>query len=215
MLGILAPSAGTVRVDGRAIHGYRRLERARLIQPVFQDPYSSLNPRMTVGDTIAAPLEIQAGSTSRARRERVRELMNAVGLPPHLVSAYPAQMSGGQRQRVAIARALAIRPKILICDEPTSALDVSVQAQVLNLIDSLKQRFNLTIVLISHNLAVINHLAHRVAVMYAGKIVEYGTTDEIFNAARHPYTRTLLDAMLVPKAGQRLPDAAPYSEPVV
>ncbi|TAM88194.1 MAG: ABC transporter ATP-binding protein, partial [Candidimonas sp.] len=153
--------------------------------------------------------------TSRARRERVRELMNAVGLPPHLVSAYPAQMSGGQRQRVAIARALAIRPKILICDEPTSALDVSVQAQVLNLIDSLKQRFNLTIVLISHNLAVINHLAHRVAVMYAGKIVEYGTTDEIFNAARHPYTRTLLDAMLVPKAGQRLPDAAPYSEPVV
>ncbi|TAM89330.1 MAG: ATP-binding cassette domain-containing protein, partial [Candidimonas sp.] len=101
MLGILAPSAGTVRVDGRAIHGYRRLERARLIQPVFQDPYSSLNPRMTVGDTIAAPLEIQAGSTSRARRERVRELMNAVGLPPHLVSAYPAQMSGGQRQRVA------------------------------------------------------------------------------------------------------------------
>lgn len=214
MLGILPPTSGTVRVDGRAIHDFGRRERARLIQPVFQDPYSSLNPRMTVGDIIAAPLEVQADGNRRMRRERVQELMHSVGLPPHLLGAYPGQMSGGQRQRVAIARALAIQPKILICDEPTSALDVSVQAQVLNLIASLKERFNLTIVMVSHNLAVINHLAHHVAVMYAGKVVEYNTAEAIFDHPRHPYTRTLIDAMLVPRAGQRLPDVTPYSETI-
>ena len=218
LLGIEDPTSGTVRIDGRAISSYGRLERARLIQPVFQDPYSSLNPRSTVADTIAAPLEIQHQGNARTRRERVHELMEAVGLPPHLYNAYPGQLSGGQRQRVAIARALSIQPKILICDEPTSALDVSVQAQVLNLIASLKQRFELTIVLVSHNLAVIYHLAHHIAVMQAGQIVEYGSTDDIFERAQHPYTRTLLGAMLVPTAGQRLrahaletPQAVPLS----
>jgi peptide/nickel transport system ATP-binding protein len=212
MLGIEPPSTGMVRVDGRPISDYGRLERARLIQPVFQDPYSSLNPRMTIGATITAPLEVQSEGNARSRRARADELMAAVGLPAHLFDAFPGQMSGGQRQRVAIARALAIRPKILICDEPTSALDVSVQSQVLNLIASLKQQFNLTIVLISHNLAVINHLAHHVAVMYAGQIVEYGPTDDIFLHARHRYTQTLLDAVLVPEPGQRLPDITSYSE---
>lgn len=212
MLGIEPPSTGAVRIDGRPITDYPRLERARLIQPVFQDPYSSLNPRMTIGSTIMAPLDVQSEGRPRARRARAHELMSAVGLPAHLFDAFPGQLSGGQRQRVAIARALAIRPKILICDEPTSALDVSVQSQVLNLIAALKRQFNLTIVLISHNLAVINHLAHHVAVMHAGRIVEYGPTDDIFLRAHHPYTRALLDAVLVPEPGQRLPDVVPYSE---
>lgn len=205
ILGVDVPTSGSVRVGGRLMSSYRRLERARLIQPVFQDPYSSLNPRMTVGDIIIAPLDVQGDGDRRSRRARAEELMEAVGLPPYLFNAYPGQMSGGQRQRVAIARALSVRPKILVCDEPTSALDVSVQAQVLNLIASLKQRFNLTIVLISHNLAVINHLAHNVAVMHAGRIVEYGTTDDIFFNARDPYTQTLLRAVLTPESGRGLP----------
>jgi peptide/nickel transport system ATP-binding protein len=211
MLGIEEPTSGTVRIAGRAIASYGRLERARLIQPVFQDPYSSLNPRMTIGDTIVAPLAIQSEGSARTRREHAEGLMADVGLSPHLFGAYPGQLSGGQRQRVAIARALAIKPKILICDEPTSALDVSVQAQVLNLIAALKERFNLTIVLISHNLAVIHHMAHRIAVMQTGQIVEHGDTDAIFNHARHPYTRTLLGAMLVPKADQRLQSGSPWT----
>lgn len=196
MLGIEPPTSGTVRVGGRPMDGYRRLERARLIQPVFQDPYSSLNPRATVSDIITAPLEVQREGSARSRRARADELMAAVGLPAHLVHSYPGQLSGGQRQRVAIARALSIRPQILICDEPTSALDVSVQAQVLNLIAGIKRRMNLTIVLISHNLAVINYLAQNVAVMHEGRIVEYGATDDIFMRPQHDYTKTLLRAML-------------------
>ncbi len=206
VLGIESPTAGTIRINGKAISSYGRLERARLIQPVFQDPYSSLNPRMTVGSIISAPLEVQSQGTVQSRRNKVDELMAAVGLSSHLRSAFPGQLSGGQGQRVAIARALVIEPQILVCDEPTSALDVSVQSQVLNLIAALKESLNLTVILISHNLAVVNHLAHRVAVMYLGRIVESGATETIFSQARHPYTHALMDAVLAPEPGQRLPD---------
>lgn len=212
LLGIEAPSAGTVAVDGRPIAAYGRLARAALIQPVFQDPYSSLNPRMTVGRIISAPLEVRGEGTRATRLERVLALMETVGLPSHLVNTYPGAMSGGQRQRVAIARALIGDPRILICDEPTSALDVSVQSQILNLLDRLRRELGLTMVLISHNLAVIYHLADRVAVMYLGRVVEEGRTDEIFAAPRHPYTATLLDAVLPPIAGARLPDLASGAE---
>jgi peptide/nickel transport system ATP-binding protein len=205
LLGIEPPTAGTITVEGRPISAYTRLERAHLIQPIFQDPYSSLNPRRTVAATIASPLEVRGTGTSRSRMAAVQRLMESVGLARYLAGAYPMQLSGGQRQRVAIARALICEPKILVCDEPTSALDVSVQAQILNLIAGLHRSFNLTIVLITHNLAVVSHLADRVAVMYLGRIVEAGTSDDIFAAPRHPYTRELLRAVLRPEPGMRLP----------
>ena len=212
LLGIEAPSSGTVAIDGQPVSAYSRLARAALIQPVFQDPYSSLNPRMTIGRIVAAPLEVRGQGTRAIRLQRVLALMETVGLGRHLVNAYPGAMSGGQRQRVAIARALIGEPRILICDEPTSALDVSVQSQILNLLGKLRRELGLTMILISHNLAVIHHLADRVAVMYLGRIIEEGRTDEIFAAPRHPYTAALLDAVLPAVAGARLPDLAVGAE---
>jgi len=206
ILGIERPSAGEVRIAGRDIAAFPPRERARLIQPIFQDPYSSLNPRATVAQAIAAPLEIQGTGDRRGRAEAVGRMIEDVGLPPYLANAYPVQLSGGQRQRVAIARALIGTPRILVCDEPTSALDVSVQSQILNLLIELHRRLRLTMVLISHNLAVVSHLADRVAVMYLGRIVEIGATDAIFRHPRHPYTRELLRAMLVPGRGRGLPE---------
>ncbi|QDC02211.1 oligopeptide/dipeptide ABC transporter ATP-binding protein [Mesorhizobium sp. 8] len=206
LLGIEQPSAGEVSIGGRAISAFSPRERARLIQPIFQDPYSSLNPRATVSAAIAAPLEIRNWGDARSRAAAVARMMDAVGLPRYLVHAYPMQLSGGQRQRVAIARALIGEPRILICDEPTSALDVSVQSQILNLLIELHKTFKLTMVLISHNLAVVSHLADRVAVMYLGRIVEIGETDAVFNRPRHPYTRELLRAMLLPGHGKGLPE---------
>jgi peptide/nickel transport system ATP-binding protein len=206
LLGIEEPSAGTVLIDGRSIDTYGRLERAKLIQPVFQDPYSSLNPRMTVEAIIGAPLQVRGEGSANTRRLRVRELVGEVGLPQHLVQAYPSQLSGGQRQRVAIARALIAEPKILICDEPTSALDVSVQSQILNLLLDLRRDLGLTYVFISHNLAVVEHMATRVAVMYLGRIVERGTSRAIFDHPHHPYTDALLKAVLPPRPGSRLPE---------
>jgi len=208
LLGIEAPTSGEVLIDGRPITAYGRRARAKLIQPVFQDPYSSLNPRMTVAATIAAPLAIQGIGDARTHEAAVLRMMDAVGLPRYLANAYPVQLSGGQRQRVAIARALIGEPKILVCDEPTSALDVSVQSQILNLLIDPHPTFKLTIILISHNLAVVSHLADRVAVMYLGRVVEIGATDEIFAAPRHPYTRELLRAMLLPQRGKGLPELA-------
>ncbi len=212
LLGVEEPTAGTVLVDGRPITAYSRLERAKLIQPVFQDPYSSLNPRMTVEAIIAAPLQVRGEGTRTSRRNRVQELAAEVGLPKHLIDAYPSQLSGGQRQRVAIARALIGEPKILICDEPTSALDVSVQSQILNLLHRLRQELNLTMILISHNLAVVHHLADEVAVMYLGQIVERGPSDAIFKHPHHPYTDALLKAVLAPRPGSRLPDLGLQAE---
>jgi peptide/nickel transport system ATP-binding protein len=185
-----------------------RRERARLIQPVFQDPMSSLNPRRRVGDIVALPL-IAAGGVGRPeRRERVAAMLAQVGLSADMARRYPAQLSGGQRQRVAIARALVVQPSILICDEPTSALDVSVQAQILNLLADLRAALNLTLVLISHNLAVVEHVADEVAVMYLGRIIEHDEAQTVFGHPRHPYTKALLASVLTPEPGLGLPDVA-------
>jgi len=205
LLGLGEPNAGHITIGGRPISSYSRLERAALIQPIFQDPYSSLNPRMTIAAIIGAPLEVRRIGSPASRPGAVRRMMDAVGLAADLSGAYPMQLSGGQRQRVAIARALIGEPKILVCDEPTSALDVSVQSQILNLIAGLYREFNLTVILITHNLAVVSHLADRVAVMYLGRIVEIGACGDIFAAPRHPYTRELLRAALPVQAGVALP----------
>ena len=206
MLGLLAPSGGTVQIDGRSLAAMDRRERARLIQPVFQDPMSSLNPRRRVGDIVAVPLAAHGGIGGGERRRRVMAMLERVGLSAATAARFPAQLSGGQRQRVAIARALVIEPRILICDEPTSALDVSVQAQILNLLVELRAEFNLTLVFISHNLAVVEHIADEVAVMYLGRIVEQSESDAVFRAPRHPYTRALLASVLTPEPGLGIPD---------
>jgi peptide/nickel transport system ATP-binding protein len=206
ILGIEEATTGTVAFGQKSVAAFGRLERAKLVQPVFQDPYSSLNPRTPISRIVAAPLEVRGIGSSSSRRERVRAMMNAVGLDEHFMHVYPSQLSGGQRQRVAIARALIGEPDMLLCDEPTSALDVSVQSQILNLLARLKHELGLTLILISHNLAVVNHLADRVAVMYLGRIVEHGPTEDVFGSARHPYTAALLASVLSPRPGTRLPD---------
>lgn len=206
ILGLLPPTAGSVLVDGRALAGMRRRDRARLIQPVFQDPTSSLNPRRSVGDVVALPLDAAGGVRGKARRQRVHEMLERVGLSAATAESRPGQLSGGQRQRVAIARALVLEPRILVCDEPTSALDVSVQAQILNLLVELRAAMNLTLVFISHNLAVVEHMADDVAVMYLGRVVERDRTDRVFGARRHPYTRALIASVLTPEPGLGLPE---------
>ena len=203
LLGLAAPDAGQVRLFGDPIAGMDRRQRARLIQPVFQDPMSSLNPRRRVRDIVALPLDVQ-GETKRD--EKVADMLARVGLAPELGARYPAELSGGQRQRVAIARALVLRPRVVVCDEPTSALDVSVQAQILNLLMELKQELQLTIVFISHNLAVVQHVADTVAVMYLGRVVERAPADKLFAMAEHPYTRALLASVLTAEPGLGLPD---------
>ena len=205
LLGLLPPSGGSIRFAGRPIGEVGRSEIAARVQPVFQDPYSSLNPRKTLGQIVGLPLAVHRIGGEAERRARVAEIMGLVGLAPHLVHAYPNQLSGGQRQRVAIARALAIQPDIVVFDEPTSALDVSVQAQILNLLLELRQTLNLTYVFISHDLAVVEHIADRVAVMYLGRLVELGETARIFENPRHPYTETLLRSILTPDPGLGLP----------
>ena len=206
LLGLLAPSAGEIFVAGRPVASLGARALARCVQPVFQDPYSSLNPRRTIGAIIAAPLVVHRMGDAAQRRAEVERLMSLVGLPPRLYLSYPGQLSGGQRQRVAIARALIMRPKMVICDEPTSALDVSVQSQILNLLGDLQQTFGLTYILISHNLAVVEHIATRVAVMYLGRIVEENETEALFRTPRHPYTKALLASVLTPEPGLGVPD---------
>ena len=205
LLGIHAPTSGCVTFAGKDLKELDRREIARQIQPVFQDPYSSLNPRKTVEDLIALPLDIRAQATSSQRREAVVEIMGLVGLSRRSIHAYPSQLSGGQRQRVAIARALITRPELVVCDEPTSALDVSVQAQILNLLQDLKDKLNLTYVFISHDLNVVRHFSDRVAVMYLGRVVELGNTEEVLGRSLHPYTRKLKQGVLVPDPSHRLP----------
>ncbi|WP_158747039.1 ABC transporter ATP-binding protein [Acidisphaera sp. L21] len=205
LLGLLPPSDGTVRVDGQNLANMDRRERAKLIQPVFQDPMSSLNPRRRVNDLIGLPLMVQ-GIRGGEQQRRVAKMLERVGLSPETGTRYPAQLSGGQRQRVAIARALVNQPRILVCDEPTSALDVSVQAQILNLLGDLRAEFDLTLVFISHNLAVVEHIADELAVMYLGRIVEHGPSEDVFRAPQHPYTRALLASVLTPEPGLGLPE---------
>jgi peptide/nickel transport system ATP-binding protein len=208
LLGLQAPTGGEVLLDGRPLEATPMRRRARRIQPVFQDPYASLNPRRSVGDIIRRPLDVHGVGEPARRRIEVEGMMERVGLAPRLYHSYPGQLSGGQRQRVAIARALVVRPQLLVCDEPTSALDVSVQSQILNLLRDLRDEMGLTYLVITHDLGVVEHLATRVAVMYAGEIVEIGDKDAIFRDPRHPYTRILLDSVLTLRPGAGVPDTA-------
>ncbi len=206
LLGLEAPTGGEILVEGRPIADIGRKELARRIQPVFQDPYASLNPRKPIESIISLPLRVHGIGDSAERADAVARIMEIVGLPPRFRTSYPNQLSGGQRQRVAIARALIMRPEIVICDEPTSALDVSVQSQILNLLLDLRGEFGLTYLLITHDLAVVEHLATRVAVMYLGRIVEKAPTEALFSGPAHPYTRILLDSVLTPEPHLGLPD---------
>jgi oligopeptide/dipeptide ABC transporter ATP-binding protein len=199
MLRLIEPTAGRVLFEGAdlgALDAAALRARRRALQIIFQDPYSSLNPTMTVGEILAEPLRLHrlAGSAA-AVRDRVAGLLRIVGLDPAHARRYPHEFSGGQRQRIGIARALAVEPRLIVCDEAVSALDVSVQAQVVNLMMDLQQRFGLAYVFIAHDLAVVRHIATRVAVMYLGRIVEIGDKEAIFERPRHPYTRALLDAV--------------------
>lgn len=206
MMGLIQPTAGEVRLNGKRLADIPRLEVASRIQYVFQDPYSALNPRHSIGRIIEQPLRIHGIGTSAERAQKARKLLDVVGLPQRLIDSPPSQLSGGQRQRVVIARALALRPDILVCDEPTSALDVSVQSQILNLLLDLRSEFGLTYVFVSHNLAVVEHMATSVAVMYLGRIVEQAATAELFGNPQHPYTRALLHSVLTPDPGAGIPD---------
>jgi peptide/nickel transport system ATP-binding protein len=206
LLGLLPPERGSIRLAGEDIGRLPRRALARRIQPVFQDPYSSLNPRRTVAAIVAAPLAVQGIGDVAERRAKALALLHRVGLSRRHADGYPNELSGGQRQRVAIARALVVEPEIVLLDEPTSALDVSVQSQILNLLLDLRRDFGLTYVFISHNLAVVEHIATRVAVMYLGRIVEMTDSGSLFRTPRHPYTRALLDSVLTPEPGLGVPD---------
>jgi peptide/nickel transport system ATP-binding protein len=222
LVGLDVPTGGSIRLAGREVSGLSGGERRQLaatVQYVFQDPVSSLNPRKTVRQTLEAPMRHLAGLDRAARAARLRELMDAVNLSTAFLDRYPHEFSGGQAQRVGIARALAAEPRLIVLDEPVSALDVSVQAQVLNLLDELKRHYGLTYLFISHDLSVVESVSDRTAVMYFGRIVEFGARHEIFGRPRHPYTRLLLDSAPVPgrrrvRAEERaadLPD--PYDPP--
>ena len=204
------PTAGTAVFEGEDIFSMSRSRLRRLrrdIQIVLQDPYSSLNPRMTVGDIVGEPFDIHPDVAPKGeRRARVQDLLERVGLDPDHVNRYPHQFSGGQRQRIGIARGLALRPRVIICDEPVSALDVSVQAQVINLLEDLQDDFDLSYLFIAHDLSVVRHTSDRVAVMYLGRIVEQGTEAEIYEHPTHPYTQALLSAAPSPDPAQRSVD---------
>ncbi|MFI1162617.1 ABC transporter ATP-binding protein [Streptomyces sp. NPDC020801] len=208
------PTAGEIRYRGEDITrlSSRALKAVRRnIQMVFQDPYTSLNPRMTVGDIVGEPYEIHPEVAPKGdRRRRVQELLDVVGLDPEYVNRYPHQFSGGQRQRIGIARGLALRPEIIVADEPVSALDVSVQAQVINLMDRLQAEFELSYVFIAHDLSIVRHISDRVGVMYLGRIVEIGSDTEIYEHPTHPYTQALLSAVPVPD-----PDAREHRDRIV
>lgn len=198
MLRLLEPTAGSVEFDGQDLlaMGKRDLVRMRReMQMIFQDPYSSLNPRHTVGSIIGAPFDVQGVKPDGGVMKAVQSLMERVGLNPEHYNRYPNEFSGGQRQRIGIARAIALQPKLIVCDEPVSALDVSIQAQVLNLLDDIQKEFGIAYVFVAHDLSVVRHISDRVAVMYLGKIMELTTRDQLYSAPLHPYTHALLSAV--------------------
>jgi oligopeptide transport system ATP-binding protein len=198
---LLEPTAGVIHFGDTDVRRLRRgpLKKYRRdVQFIFQDPYASLNPRMTFGEIMAEPLVIHGIGNRREREARSKEMLKTVGLSPEHIHRYPHEFSGGQRQRVGIARALMLRPKMIVCDEPVSALDVSIQAQIINLLEDLQEEFGLTYLFIAHDLAVVRHICDRVAVMYLGKIVELGGWREVYNTPNHPYTQSLLSAVPVP-----------------
>ena len=206
LLRLIEPTSGALQMgdaDLMALDSSAMRARRRDLQLIFQDPYASLNPRMTIAQTLAEPLKVHGLHRGR-EAERVAELLSVVGLRPDFAQRYPHEFSGGQRQRIGIARALAVEPKLIVCDEAVSALDVSVQAQVINLLQDLQRRFGLSYLFIAHDLAVVKHIATRVAVMYLGRVVEIGNKDDVFSAPRHPYTEALLQSIPLPSPGPRL-----------
>jgi oligopeptide/dipeptide ABC transporter ATP-binding protein len=201
ILRLIEPSAGTVAFDGRDLLALRGAELRRMrrrMQIIFQDPYSSLNPRMTVLDIVGEALAVHGLAKGAEREKRVKELLERVGLAARYVNRYPHEFSGGQRQRIGVARALALNPDFIVCDEAVSALDVSVQAQVINLLMDLRQELGLAYLFIAHDLSVVRHISHRIAVMYLGEIVETARSDDLFARPLHPYTQALLSAVPVP-----------------
>jgi oligopeptide transport system ATP-binding protein len=205
ILQLLEPTEGHVLFEGKDLTQLSRgeLRQARRdMQMIFQDPYASLNPRMTVGNIVGEPLEVHSIGSSRERRERVKELLNLVGLNPYFIKRYPHEFSGGQRQRIGVARALATNPSFIVADEPISALDVSIQAQVVNLLDDLKAELGLTYLFIAHDLSMVRYISDRVAVMYLGRIVELSERDEVYDHPLHPYTQALLSAIPIPDPGK-------------
>lgn len=201
ILQLYRPTAGEVLFEGKdlaKLQGEDLRKMRRNMQMIFQDPYASLNPRMTVGDIIGEPLEVHNIAKGKEKKERVQELLQIVGLNPYFVNRYPHEFSGGQRQRIGVARALAVQPDFIVCDEPISALDVSIQAQIINLLEELQTKFNLTYLFIAHDLSVVRHISDRVAVMYLGKIVELTDRYALYNNPLHPYTKALLSAVPIP-----------------
>lgn len=206
ILRLIEPSSGSVLLDGEPVTGITATQlhrRRREMQIIFQDPYASLNPRRTVLETLREPLDLHRIGAADERRQRVEELVQIVGLRPDVLSRYPHEFSGGQRQRIGIARALCLNPKFIVADEAVSALDVSVQAQVLNLIHDLQERFGIAFLFISHDLAVVQHISHHVAVMYLGRVVESAPARQLYASPKHPYTQALLSAVPVPDPGRR------------
>jgi oligopeptide transport system ATP-binding protein len=206
LLRLIEPTAGEINFNGKNLLKLSPRElrdMRREMQIIFQDPYASLNPRMRVGQIVGEGLEIHKLAAGRKKRDRVMELLNQVGLREEHYDRYPHEFSGGQRQRIGIARALAVNPKFIVADEPVSSLDVSIQAQIINLLQELQEKMHLTYFFISHDLRVVEHISHRVAIMYLGKIVEIAPSDKIYQAAEHPYTRALLSAVPMPDPGRK------------
>jgi oligopeptide/dipeptide ABC transporter ATP-binding protein len=202
---LLEPTSGSIKFEGEEISGFSRRQMRSMrtdVQMIFQDPYSSLNPRHTIGTIVGAPFRIQKAKTENGIKAAVQDIMARVGLNPEHYNRYPHEFSGGQRQRIGIARAVALRPKLIVCDEPVSALDVSIQAQVVNLLEDLQSEFNLAYIFVAHDLSVVRHISDRVAVMYLGKLMELADRDVLYSAPLHPYTHALMSAVPVPDPGK-------------